>query len=490
MASHYYPLNGVDLDFRRYMHRPLGGRDILVNRIMDDYMNPRRVKANTYLQRVDKHYKFHSFKSQDHQLGLDLQVLQELLETDTRLKSSIVVTMVSGSSESVVEFTVRGLNSWPTFQALILDLIQRHFMETGPALSYFFKFGHDSGYIPRPVPPPRWKEDMVAHLKQFQTAAAVHYQNSLVSGYHQLPLRSFEGRVFSIDPCFLALPKERAALLWPINLSNTKVRRKGYIEMSLDMTNITYRRGPRRPHSLPPPDSWFTATLRWVQNVAAGDDYYLYSPRQPLSKLDKLSRRRSLSRTHIQAMFHDPPEWHITDLPPEIRASQVQHACTNCAQYTHLTKDCPFRCGYCDSSAHKARNCTIKAVNRCKCRPFPQHHTASRCFVPCSRKCGSPYPQSHFKHKAAIMCAHRCCMCGVKGHTGRKCALKRCPCGGQHLTQDCRWKVECPARGCDRYLCSLHCRECGERKGSRNDFVGGICQGCLKNGTPVSAKAE
>ncbi|KAI5919801.1 hypothetical protein F4810DRAFT_714153 [Camillea tinctor] len=475
--SLHYPLNGVDLDFRRYSPRPLGGRDILVNRIMDDYMIPRRVKASTYLRKMYERHAFSAIKSQDRQLGLDLQVLSKLLETHTTVRILLPLRDLEKFEKS------------PAVQDWISDLVQRYFMEISPELSYYIKSLRLSGYISKPVPPPCWKKDMVAHIKQFQTAAAVHHQNSLVSGYQQPPLRVFEWRDFSPDPSPPSRVKHQVPQIDTINIGCIKARREGYIEKSLDNTNVIRRGRPRRSHSLPLPNSWLRTPLYPNPPIL----YQLvYSPRLPLSKVDKLSRRRSLSRTHIEAMFHDPPEWILKGLPDRNSKKQViKHSCTNCGvRNNHFTKDCPLPCGYCDSSEHKARNCTIKAVNRCKCRPFPQRHTAPHCSVPCSRRCGSPYPPNHAKHKSAMMCAYRCCMCGVKGHTGRKCALKRCPCGGQHLTQDCRWKVECPARGCDRYLCPLHCRECGVRNRQNKGFVGGICQGCLKKSTPVSAKAE
>lgn len=186
-------------------------------------------------------------------------------------------------------------------------------------------------------------------------------------------------------------------------------------------------------------------------------------------------------------------------------------SCPNCAA-RHLI--CPEPCGFCgapspDSSCivralslsqrkaftevpgqedcqhgnlHIATDCPVAKQNRCKCGPFPQYHVAAKCAVLCSRDCGNMHPPGHFKHKNAMTCKARCCMCGMKGHSGSQCKLKRCRCGGKHLGQDCTWKVECGVKGCYRFLCGLHCSECGMSReqleeGSR--FQGRKCPVCL-----------
>lgn len=131
---------------------------------------------------------------------------------------------------------------------------------------------------------------------------------------------------------------------------------------------------------------------------------------------------------------------------------------------------------------HTADDCPVAKQNRCKCVPFPQYHVAAKCAILCSRDCGNRYPPGHFKHKNAMTCKSRCCMCGIKGHSGSQCKLKRCRCGGSHLGQDCTWKVECRVKGCDNFLCGLHCSECGMSReqleeGSR--FEGRKCPACL-----------
>lgn len=187
-----------------------------------------------------------------------------------------------------------------------------------------------------------------------------------------------------------------------------------------------------------------------------------------------------------------------------------EQPCPNCAS-RHST--CPKPCGVCGAPSpnsncvvsalslsqirrlknsdedfmqrenlHTADECPVAKQNRCKCVPFPQYHVATKCAVLCSRDCGNKYPPGHFKHKNAMTCKSRCCMCGIKGHSGSQCKLKRCRCGGSHLGQDCTWKVECHVEGCYNFLCGLHCSECGMSRehleeGSR--FEGHKCPACL-----------
>ncbi|KAI8630650.1 hypothetical protein F5Y19DRAFT_428463 [Xylariaceae sp. FL1651] len=459
----HYPLNGVDLDFRHYVHRPLGGRDILVNHIMEDYLNPRRVSPKIYLAEVQTPRGFGRIKSQDRELGLDLQVLWRLLQMGWPGDSKI------------------------TFQHAIIELIQRHYLECDPLIHYATKVlgGKDEVHSNASG----WRIDMINRLALFQQASSIHHRYSVFSGNSQLPYVGLRNAI-SLGSCFIALPWEEPGTKRPRSLQK-QVRQFGFL--GTPHSDFLHRQKPSRSQSLPPDGSWDIAMssfeFEWPEEEPCS--YVTFFPRNSLPKLDKMSRRRSLSRSHIRAMFTNKPEWINQEVVSDKPQVVLKHPCSNCAQYTHSTKNCSSSCGYCNSFEHKAHSCSVKAANRCKCRPFPQFHRASQCFVRCSRKCGSSYPPGHFKHINAMLCSHRCCMCGIKGHNGRKCSMKKCSCGEQHLTQDCRWKVECPAQNCNKYLCTSHCRECGKKKekGLENHFVGRICQDCLKNGIPVSARA-
>ncbi|KAK1768132.1 hypothetical protein QBC33DRAFT_558299 [Phialemonium atrogriseum] len=127
------------------------------------------------------------------------------------------------------------------------------------------------------------------------------------------------------------------------------------------------------------------------------------------------------------------------------------------------------------NNPHLAPSCPLPRASRCKCVPFPTFHASSRCAVSCSRACGGNGPPGSFGHRNAMTCRSRCCMCGIRGsHSGRECRLRACRCGGAHLGQDCRWLVDCPAEGCDRFLCGVHCGRCG----GKGPFVGRRCAAC------------
>lgn len=175
--------------------------------------------------------------------------------------------------------------------------------------------------------------------------------------------------------------------------------------------------------------------------------------------------------------------------------------CENCKATWHEARHCPRPCGYCGAAnpssslggtgtvrylpaaghsgnPHMAPQCPVAPQNRCKCVPFPQYHVAAKCTVPCARDCGNAVSPGHFKHKSAMTCQSRCCMCGMRGHSGTKCKLKRCRCGGSHLGQDCRFHPECRVPGCDRFLCGVHCQECGQGRAAREEGVAFVDQKC------------
>ena len=270
-------------------------------------------------------------------------------------------------------------------------------------------------------------------------------------------------------------------------------------------------------------------------------------PHMSLTQLDRRSRRRSLSRTRIEEQFDwDTDIVGITaasttdtttglpgkpttmpDFPKMSTAEEDRHRCQNCATTTHRTADCEAPCGHCgapnpnaslrssrdlnisdisDSEEeddefapgyearngrhqhpHMAPNCPVARHNRCKCLPFPTFHVASRCSVPCHRDCGarSDARPGSFPHRNAMLCRSRCCMCGLRGHSGKECRLRRCRCGGAHLGQDCGWNPTCRVPGCERFLCGLHCRACGS---TEKPFVEWRCAQCSP--VPVAAEAE
>ncbi len=487
----HYPLNGVNLDFCRYTHRSLGQLDVWINRIMEDYIRPRRVSSKFYLQdtSLERLPQFSYLKAQDYEFGLSLQVANKMLLTlwnDDRLPeyARFYEPTRYGSVIPLASITpwyhCRNLTACEKvhFQALdelVYGLLQRYFLETHSALRVYIKYAEKHGRDPWLNPASGWKKNMLEHSKTMKQSLAMQHLPQLFSGGNQYLVLGLNKPRFLIEPCMIV----------PRNDNILEYRHNPRLRKIAILRDAKYagRRTPRRPNSLPPPGTRCSVIWR---------DLFIMFPRRPLSELDKLSRRRSLSRSHIRAMFR---EWSPANAPDQYSDEPrptwgYKITCNNCAKYGHPAAKCPSSCGYCDSKEHKASSCPVQPVNRCKCRPFPQFHTAANCFVRCSRRCGSPYPPGHFKHKNAVLCSHRCCMCGLKGHTGRKCNLQKCRCGESHLTQDCRWKVECPARSCGRYLCTEHCRECGRVRASGEYFVGMTCPKCLQNCDPVAPKVE
>lgn len=203
-------------------------------------------------------------------------------------------------------------------------------------------------------------------------------------------------------------------------------------------------------------------------------------------------------------------------------SSPLSPPCANCTSGEHTTDKCRSPCGYCGApnpnmnytrveerrfttpfpsrhdlededqpsqaakhdNPHLASNCPVARQNRCKCAPFPQFHVAAKCPALCSRDCGNhEHPPGHFRHKNAMSCKARCCMCGMKGHSGMKCKWRRCRCGGKHLGQDCGWHPECRAKGCDRFLCGVHCQVCGVARAQLEEGVGLVgrqCSSCVE----------
>ncbi|XXG99417.1 hypothetical protein Hte_005756 [Hypoxylon texense] len=499
MASHY-PLNGIDLDFSRYEHRPLGARDIMVHRIMKDFMGPRPRTSDVYSrdfvfdQRCNRF--FAPFKRRIRELGLDMHVLARLLQTEFNwsFTQSEFKRLYAVPADYWAWFDEI---IWPeepqTLEQVVLGLVEQHYLESGPSMRLWLKYFH--GFYQEEPPrnrAPGWKKDMIEHLKTLQKFSAAQQDYAVYSGGHYAPIRGVLNVVFSVDPIFFGTPwlSMMTPLLPPRPFLGPQhaLRRKTPLG---DMVSIQ-RSKPQRSSSEPPPGTWSTASINGVDKFGDPDKWVIYFPCRPLSELDKSSRRRSLSRIHIRAMFTDKPKYAYLPASRKQPPVDTKHPCANCGQHGHPTKRCSLNCGYCNSVSHKASACPVKVTNRCKCRPFPQFHIAIHCYVRCSRRCGNPHHPGHFKHQSAMTCSYRCCMCGTKGHSGKGCSFKKCPCGKQHLTQDCRWKVECPAKNCNFYLCNLHCRECGIKKdkNTKDQFVGRTCQDCLKNGEPVAAKAE
>ncbi|KAK0643392.1 hypothetical protein B0T16DRAFT_459544 [Cercophora newfieldiana] len=276
-----------------------------------------------------------------------------------------------------------------------------------------------------------------------------------------------------------------------------------------------YGRLRKRSTSLPPPGSFTSANVGIHSPVPPFSQLQVIFPRMTLAQMDRRSRRRSLSRTRIEEMFDWDTDLVGMGVVPAQDAPKPQPRCDNCADPGHSTTECTLPCGYCgapnpESSPpspppgaywdgeeeafdrarvgrhmwpHLAPECPVAPQNRCKCIPFPTFHVAARCGVVCRRDCGAQERPGHFRHHNAMLCRSRCCMCGIHGHSGKECRLRRCRCGGAHLGQDCGWNPTCRVKGCPRFLCGIHCRECGS---TEKPFVNWLCAKC----SPVLVPAE
>jgi hypothetical protein len=472
----------------------------MVNRIMETYIFPQKVRTETLHWPVSHDFSYGLIKGQDREVGLDIQCVQKMLLTEWDATAPMIVW------DQSVRNSLQARNPrWrlppprvPEFLSMgdmMLDLVQRHCLEVvDPSLRVFLRhLKHYHMHTP-PDPARGWKNTMIQHLKSHQHHAMEHQTYSVFSGKFEAPP---DDTRFLSDGFTISLPKKRLfthlyKLKWARQVGI--LREQEYpLEWKYELHDIpclTRGRAQRR-NSQPAPGSWGSSDILGPNPLTLQWHYWvIHYPVRRISELDKLSRRRSLSQTHIRNMFRGVPRSSPRSSSPSHRTQKRQvRPCTNCGLLAHTLRKCEAPCGQCGKGTHQAPKCPVQASNRCKCRTFPCH-VAVNCTVRCSRRCGNPFPPSHNKHLNAMTCTHRCCMCGVRGHAGRQCTFKRCQCGQQHLTQDCRWKVECPRSGCDRYLCGLHCAGCGMKRAARVEFVGGRCSYCLADELPVRPKAD
>jgi hypothetical protein len=485
-----------DLAFDRYEHRSLEVRDVLINRIWEKYVV--RTKP-------------------DPEHGPEFRSLMDRLAREIALEDKIPVLephhlldLVRTNSEETVfgnhplgtvslweyfEWDLGRFNFSPTISQYdaaaedilrdqALDIVQRFYFEViDPSTRFSWKqLVHEF-----PDPGKRQLERrVIAQIKHAELNARVQDAYKLYSGGFSKGARHSR---YLAEGIYLSMHRE----------SITGLESGNPVRHVLPTILMPTPKASNRSSSLPAPGIWarasYTIPPGFMPTANNSDTKHYASlifrfPARKYSELDKLARRRSLSRSHIRNMFKNPP------VEDSAEGATKQHdnkltPCSNCGGRDHKPKpkECPHGCGHCGKKNHLAAQCPVKQSNRCKCKPFPRH-VASKCQEQCSRRCGNPFPPRHNKHLNAMTCTFRCCMCGKKGHAGKQCSFKRCQCGQQHLTQSCRWKVECPAARCDRYLCGLHCAGCGKKRDRSVPFTGGRCRECLENSEPVRARVE
>ncbi|RYP70433.1 hypothetical protein DL771_005474 [Monosporascus sp. 5C6A] len=220
----HYPLNGLELDFSRYAHRPLGKRDIMVNRIMEDYMRPRRVKGKTYLGTRSKGSPFSYAKAQDRELGRDLQTASRLLATKWGVEelSNLEMEFLGCNWNTPPPTPVTQwyhcqnlqsdeFHSFPALDEIIYGLVQRHFLETDPALLAFLKFMEhlDKNLDKRDSDSSSgWKRDMIERLKSYEPNLEAQHRLHLYSGGHHYSIHGQSVSLFYVEPCLIVLRRE------------------------------------------------------------------------------------------------------------------------------------------------------------------------------------------------------------------------------------------------------------------------------------------
>lgn len=570
-APRHYPLNGLDLSFSRYHHRPLDGVDVIANRLMTRWLFPTRSPpespatplTNTLEQplvfsnRLDADTPtnpvFHANTPEPRRRPAYYLRTHHLGRENDDLPADVRVLLLSqathGGGHPCLPADGQDLAST---RAVLLAALRRHAFETShPELRPWLTFhprGHrdpvrvdcggeccfarrydldaEESELPEDGFPEceyargtakDWPRRSTWHLRAAHRSSACAPNERLLfpgGALLQDARRRLGARLWSLGPVAVPPPVKGVMSGLATRLGASKVPES---HLPVEPGNHTARQRvltapyyhysttlrTRRSRSEPPPGAYIYTAVpdAYIHSTRGGfqpKSYTsflqdgsqeprlflrgqfsreqalipLYVPCMRTSEVEHRVRRRSLSRRHVARMFHEPSGTGGSVLDIEARPEP---------------RTLPPRCGWCNSEKHTAARCPVAASSRCKCGPFPTYHTAKTCPIPCSRTCGSALPRNHPRHARAMTCRSRCCMCGLRGHSGKDCRLKRCRCGSQHLGQDCGWKPGCGVRGCDRYLCGVHCRECGS---TERPFVGWRCGGCLGNGEPVRGKVE
>jgi hypothetical protein len=139
----HYPLDLPDVPFRRYEHR-LTVRDIMVHRIMTDYMNPTRVKPSTYDSFLVYPAAFDPISYQDKELGADLRCLQKMLFTSyadvppPRASPMTAVLPLPHAKHYGIRLKLAEIegprNRPPLLCDQVLDLVRQHYFEADNAI--------------------------------------------------------------------------------------------------------------------------------------------------------------------------------------------------------------------------------------------------------------------------------------------------------------------------------------------------------------------
>lgn len=490
----HYPLNGLDLDFSRYAALPFGTKDIMMHRLFQDYLFPRELPMSSYMKCFGL-YAFwphigHGLKlARDKHLDLprlylDHLTLQAMLVTMPLLRDLKLMKLMPVLSNVASMDPWDRMPGFPLMEHRVVDLAQRYYLEaaccatreildahwrmsdrlykyaqsdgTWMQLRDYYEKAHYDSY-------PRHREV----YDRYWLFSNARRDRSLAFSLLGKPLENNVGNIYLVPRGARRPPKREVS--------------PGSIERIRNTLRASQSRRTR--HSSLPSRPYNMAFARSIYGNDDNLSTLILFPNRSISEIDHLTRRRSLSRRHIARMFTRAPD-------EEGGEQRGQRYCGICCSEEHTSKTCRNCCLHCGGKNHETERCHIARKMICKCRPFPQLHTAAYCRIKCSRALPQHYKLCRSlsgRHKCAMKCQLRCCMCGAEGHPGISCELWKCRCGGSHLGQACGWNPTCRVKGCSLYRCDLHCAECGSAQGP---FVARRCAACLKNGVPVGERVR
>ncbi|OIW28673.1 hypothetical protein CONLIGDRAFT_681618 [Coniochaeta ligniaria NRRL 30616] len=395
----HYPLD-IPLPDYIYEHRPVSARDLMLHRIMADFMTPTCVAPRTYEAHISYPAEFDPIKAQYHQLGMDLKLMRKMLFTShyqdppPPAKPQLHLTSWEFSQnkrvlQSVDKPVAGPPNAPPTIGEEVIDLVQRYYFETDGAVPRLWL---ERQHPPRIPTGPRasrngkaklrvdamdtftrlakgqqrrerkqWRDEDTEHLRRRNPARASDQSPNLESLYDGGPHLALVHRVLEGDAAGERLskpsldnyhytmaspatgPSHTSSTFWergpPIGaliqprwcdrrdmgsycseLSHSgpdRVTGRGrpktrFFEEDLSAEESTKNPPQPRCRSEPPPGSYCAAKLPDPGAKFLPGKLMIMFPRLPLSLIDRRSRRRSLSRSHIANMF----DWDCKDLKP------------------------------------------------------------------------------------------------------------------------------------------------------------------------------
>ncbi|KAI0535287.1 hypothetical protein GGR58DRAFT_479571 [Xylaria digitata] len=151
-----------------------------------------------------------------------------------------------------------------------------------------------------------------------------------------------------------------------------------------------------------------------------------------------------------------------------IQESGLPSPCENCAQLSHLTRECQHKCAACGEDNHIIKECSLRS-EACLCAQIPGHRLKD-----CDQYCNyCLFVENNYEPHSVNECPAICHYCLKKGHNMTDCTKampdRKCcaPClekgDGEkhHLPFQCiqNW---CPDEECKNPLsCVSHCKGCG-----------------------------